>query len=176
MNSRTGKRIVTILAMTLIAVAITQTSLTAGSKAAVKASKPKANAEMLAVRTTIQQHLDGITEGNAKKLEAVWDAHAQVRFIGKDKWGKDMVQVAPAKQLIKKWTAKPSPKNQGVIMSVDVVNNTMASAKVSLTWNGTKLIDYLTLMKTNGQWRIVGKAFVAADTKAKSAFRYGAPD
>lgn len=173
MKTHTGKLTITMLALVIATMALTQNTTKAMDYSSLKASLTVIEAH--AVRKTIQQHLDGITKGDAKMLDAVWDKDAQVRFIGVDKWGKDVVQTTPVSKLIKQWTAKPSPDSNGVIMSVDVVNDRMASAKVALKWNGSTLIDYLTLMKTNGQWRIVNKAFVDANPQPKRPSLYGLP-
>lgn len=173
MKTHTGKLTITMLALVVATMAMTQNTTKAMDHRSLKASLTVV--EVHAVRKAIQQHFDGITKGDAKMLNAVWDKDAQVRFIGVDKWGKDVVQTTPVSKLIKQWTAKPAPDSKGVIMSVDVVNDRMASAKVALKWQGATLIDYLTLMKANGQWRIVNKAFVAADPEAKRPSLYGQP-
>ena len=108
------------------------------------------------VRDVINLHFEGIRKGDASMLKQAWDVpNAHVKHVASGR-----VTMAPIEKSIKLWTSKPAPKATSEILSVDVVGNQMAMAKVKLNWHGGDFTDYLTLLKTRGGWKIVEKTYV----------------
>ena len=57
-------------------------------------------------------------------------------------------------------------KDQRKIESVDIAGNA-ASAKIVLDYPTVKFVDYMTLLKLNGEWKIVSKTFYAEPRKER---------
>ena len=59
---------------------------------------------------------------------------------------------------------KPGPRQNRTtrIVSVDVQGNA-AQAKLTITYEGFRFIDYMTLLKVDGKWLIVSKVFYKED-------------
>ena len=75
--------------------------------------------------------------------------------------GKEQVKSSDLKKALKTWASKPSPESTGKIHMVDVLNNKLAVAKISLKWNGNEYYDYVTLAKVNNQWKIISKVYLS---------------
>ena len=70
------------------------------------------------------------------------------------------------------FTGKPAAdegqrKNGRKIEAIDVTGNA-AVARIVLDYPSVKFVDYMTLLKINGEWKIVNKSFYA-DPKGKPA-------
>lgn len=57
-------------------------------------------------------------------------------------------------------------KNGRKIESIDV-NGNAAVAKIILDYPAVKFVDYMTLLKINGEWKIVNKSFYAESKKTQ---------
>jgi hypothetical protein len=65
------------------------------------------------------------------------------------------------------FTGKPAPdeaQRKRWIESIDVAGNT-GVAKVVLDYPATRFVDYLSLLKINGEWKIINKIFYAEPRK-----------
>ena len=125
-----------------------------------------------AVRKVVDQHIQGIVKADAKLLNEAWDTRTgRISFISQNEDGEEVTQSGPIADSIKLWTAAERSGTKGVIQSVDVVNDKMALAKARITWNSQVFDDYLVLLKTEGQWRLVSKTYTS---KRASGFLYGA--
>lgn len=115
-----------------------------------------------AVRKVVNQHIQGIVNADAKLLADAWDTTVgQITFIGESEDGEEVAHSGPIADSIKLWTASKRPGTSGEIQSVDVVNNKMALAKARITWNKQVFDDYLVLLNTEGQWRLVSKTYTS---------------
>ena len=56
--------------------------------------------------------------------------------------------------------AADESKRKRAIEAIDVVGNA-AVARIILDYPTVKFIDYMTLLKINGEWKIVNKSFYA---------------
>jgi len=125
----------------------------------------------VAVRKVVNQHIQGIVNADAKVLNSVWDTNVgRITFVGQNEDGEEVTQSGPITDSIKLWTASKRSGTKGEIQSVDVVHDKMALAKARITWNRQVFDDYLVLLKTEGQWRLVSKTYTS---KSASASLYG---
>ena len=104
-------------------------------------------------------YLDGLHEGDTKKLASVFHPVCHLFSNTGDEfldWPRD------------EWFAvvdgRESPKAKGLerhdrIISIDMSDETTALAKVNCAVPPRFFTDYLTLLKLDGGWRIVAKAF-----------------
>ena len=140
---------------------------------AMAADKPAPEKKMspskTAVRQVVQQHIDGIVKADAKLLEEAWDAQSgQITFVSQDKQGKEIVQTGPITESFKLWTDRKLPGTKGTIQSVDIVHDKMALVKAQITWKRQVFDDYLVLLNTDGQWKLVSKTY----TSKRASFGY----
>ena len=107
-----------------------------------------------AIAELLASYFDGLYEGDVDKLRAIFHEDAWLKGNGYrktlDEW---LVAVA----------GRAKPRDEGMeyqfnIDSIEVVaDQAMAKVDVPLPW--AHFIDYLSLLKEEGEWRIVNKMF-----------------
>jgi len=112
--------------------------------------------EKAAIAKTIQLYFDGMMERDRDKLDRAFDTSA--RLIG---YRGDTFTVTPYEE----WasgTARGEKRNpadfSNHLIEVEVKGYT-ALAKTELFWPGIYYYDYLTLIKMDGDWKIVHKTW-----------------
>ena len=117
------------------------------------------NERHAAIEATVQTYLDGLHEGAADKIAAVFHPVSHLY----SETGGEVTDVP--RDAGSTWCAtRPSPKAQGLarhdrIVSIDQSGPATAFAKVECAIPPRFFVDYLTLIKTGGGWKIVAKAF-----------------
>lgn len=108
------------------------------------------------ITETINLYFDGMIERNRSKLDQAFDPSA--RLIG---YRGEIFTVTPYED----WaagTAQGKPRNPDLftnkILEIERKGYT-AIAKTELFWPGIYYFDYLTLIKIDGQWKIVHKTW-----------------
>lgn len=117
------------------------------------------NSELAAVEKTLWIYLDGLHEGDPEKLAASFHpaSHLYCAVDGK-------VDDLPAPDWFKRVAGRPSPKSQGHaradrIVSIDFNGPVTAFAKVECAVPPRHFTDYLTLVKHDGRWQVIAKAY-----------------
>ena len=112
--------------------------------------------EKAAIAKTIQYYFEGMIERDKSKLDQAFDPSA--RLIG---YRGDKFTVTPYEE----WaggTAKGEKRNpadfQNHLVGIEIKGYT-AIAKTELFWPGIYYYDFLTLIKVDGQWKIVHKTW-----------------
>lgn len=108
---------------------------------------------------TIKMYLDGLYEGNVKKLEAAfhrtssltWEEGGNLVILQRDEW-LDEVRKTPS-------TAKLGLTRSDQILQVEQTTSTMAFVMLDCTVPPQLLTDYLCLLKVEGRWQIVQKVY-----------------
>jgi hypothetical protein len=113
------------------------------------------------VQATIVRHLKAITQGDSKAVKANWSQGVGRSTTLVSAGGVDKVRTLKIGTASRRWARNTDGKMKWNIEKMDVDQNA-ASAKLSITWHGQKRIEYLTLLKVNGTWTLVGKVHVAA--------------
>ena len=118
-----------------------------------------------AVRAVIQRYFDGIIQYDEAALRKAFDPDADV--IGLNRAGE--LERAPFQEwvLYTRGTAPDPTGRHNTIVSVDISGNA-AVVKTDLNWPSVRYIDYLSLMKVDGEWRIVNKIFDRGAPQARS--------
>lgn len=109
-----------------------------------------------AVRAVVEQYFHGIIAYDEEALRKAF--HPDAAVIGLNKEGE--TESVPFDDWVV-YTRGPAPDATGrnnTIVSVDITG-TAAVVKTDLNWPRVRYIDYLSLMKSNGEWRIVNKIF-----------------
>lgn len=146
------KRFSLLLAVALLAGAL----LTALAQQA--ASKEEA-----AARVPLENYLQGHATGDAEYFKKAFHAEAKL-FWYRD--GKLMTRTSA--EYIAGATGKPAPdeaQRKRWIESIKITGNA-GIAVIVLDYPTTKFVDYMSLLKVDGEWKIINKTFYA-EPKAK---------
>jgi hypothetical protein len=132
--------------------------------AAAIASSPgtQTNPVETAVRQTVQHYLHGLKHNDVESLKKAFYPEAKLFFVGKDKQLGQLTQ----EQWYKGFAASAGKEEKGdlQITSVDITGDA-ASVKVEEVYDRSKYIDYLSLLKFNGEWKIVNKIYTVEQIK-----------
>ena len=118
--------------------------------------------EEAAVRQVVQNYLHGLKYNDVESLKKAFWPEAKLFFVNKDGQLGQLTQ--------SQWYegfAGSAGKEEKVdlrITSVDITGNA-ASVKVEEDYPNSKYIDYLSLLKFNGEWRIVNKIYTSQRKK-----------
>ena len=122
------------------------------------------------ITSTIENYFNGYVHRDASLLNTAFDTeNGAMKVLTKSEDGNESVENNYFKELIPKWASreKLSPavlENCALdILSIDVVNSKIASAKISMKVDDTTYIDILSLQKMNQNWKIINKIFVVAN-------------
>jgi ketol-acid reductoisomerase len=112
-------------------------------------------ADKKAVEETVGKYLEAAKQGDTNLMKSVF--HEEAKSLGYA--GDDLVSDTTASLLTWLEQTGASPNIRAIVSSVDIVKS-MASVKVEIkNWAGDNYTDFLTLLKTNDGWKIVGKMF-----------------
>ena len=123
--------------------------------AAVEAKKARNDArEIAAVCAVVQLYFDGIIDYDEAKLNKAFHPDAYVIGVNRDgEFERDAFQ----DWVVYTRGKAPDPTGRNnTIVSVDIAGRA-ASVKTDLHWPHVRYIDYLSLLKIDGQWKIVNK-------------------
>lgn len=118
-------------------------------------------AEKDAVRVPLENYIQAHATGDPEYARKAFHTEGNMTFI---RDGKFMTETFDS--FIKRaFTGKPAAdeeKRKGgrKIEAIDV-NGNAAVGKIVLDYPNVKFIDYMTLLKINGEWKIVNKSFYA---------------
>ena len=111
------------------------------------------------VKIALENYLQGHATGNPEFMKKAFYAEGKMIFIRDGKYSTRTFDeyIAGMKD------GKPAPdedKRKRWIESVDVAGNA-AVGKIILDYPTVKFVDYMTLLKIDGEWKIVNKSFYA---------------
>lgn len=113
------------------------------------------------VREAVFNYFKGASGSDLALMEKAWDKpNAHMKYISKNDQGVDEVQVIPIAEMFERWSKKSSPGAKGSVLSMDIVDGRMAVVKFEFVTTDKVYIDYLSLYKINGEWKIVNKIFI----------------
>ncbi len=123
---------------------------------AVSASAQAADAETAAARVPLENYLRGHATGDPEFMRKAFHTEGNLIFIRDGKY-----TTRSFADYIAGMSGKPAPdegKRKRWIESVDVAGNA-AVGKVVLDYPSGRFVDYMTLLKLGGEWKIVNKSF-----------------
>lgn len=122
---------------------------------------PTASETDAAIRATLDNYLNGVNKQDMALLEKAFAAdHAHMKYVVKSDSGEETIKIVPIREAFANWTKPPAKPCKGRVINLDVADGRMASAKYEFTWGDVTFIDFLTLYKIGGEWKIVNKTFV----------------
>jgi hypothetical protein len=134
--------------------------LLAGSTAFGQTAKP--GGEEADVRRAVESYLHGLKFNDVESLKKAFWPEAKLFFVKND--GK-LGQLTQS-QWYEGFAAGAGKEEKGdlKITAVDITGNA-ASAKVEEDYPGSVYVDYLSLLKFDGEWRIVNKIYTSRRKK-----------
>jgi putative lumazine-binding protein len=111
------------------------------------------------VEAVVQHYFDGLYEGDADKLGAIFDSTADLRWIEKGE-----LQVLTVPDWLDRVRKRPSAKAEGkaredFIVTIDRSDDNTAFVKVRCQLPPRYFTDYLVAMKLKDGWKIVSKSY-----------------
>jgi hypothetical protein len=118
-------------------------------------STPALASDKDAIGLTLKTYIDGGISGRGDDMKPAFHANATIHgYIGEDLFGGPI-------QLLYEWidSNEPAAELTHEITSIDS-QETIATARVEChNWGGHRFTDMFTLLKTDGEWKIVSKVF-----------------
>jgi hypothetical protein len=121
------------------------------------------NSEEAAVRLPIENYFKGHATGDGEYFRKAFHPEAKLFFIRDGKFSQ-----LTCEEYISRANGKPpadEAQRKRHIESINITGNT-AIVKLILDYPAAKLTDYMSLLKIDGEWKIVNKIFYA-EPKAK---------
>lgn len=118
-------------------------------------TSPAAISVQDAITTTIQRYVDGGRSGRGADMKDAFHPDATIfGYIGPDLFA------GPIQKLFD-WNDENGPATdlQSRISGIDIMGS-IATVRLELNnWTGHKFTDMFTLLKTDGEWKIISKVF-----------------
>lgn len=135
-------------------------SLLIGTTAVGQSSKKET--EEAAVRQAVQSYLHGLKFNDVESLKKAFWPEAKLFFVKQDGQLGQLTQAQWYEGF--KGSAGKEEKGDLRITAVDITDNA-ASVKVEEDYPNSKYIDYLSLLKFAGEWKIVNKIYTSQQKK-----------
>ena len=132
--------------------------------AAVTATAQTADQD--AVRVPLENYIKGHATADGEYMKKAFHTEGDLIFIRDGK-----VTKRSFADYIAGFTGKPAAdeaKRKWSIESVDVFGNA-AAGKIVLDYPNARIVDYMSLLKINGEWKIVNKIFYTEPKAAPAA-------
>ncbi|MBA3442832.1 MAG: nuclear transport factor 2 family protein [Pyrinomonadaceae bacterium] len=108
-----------------------------------------------AIAETIQRYVEGAKFGRGADIKAAFHPDATISgYVGADLFG------GPIQKFFD-WNDQngPATELQGRLAGIDIAG-TIATARLELdNWTGHRFTDMFTLLKADGEWKIISKVF-----------------
>lgn len=117
------------------------------------------DSEEAAIRETIQQYFQGHATGNGDYFRKAFHADAKLFFIRDGKLTQWTLE-----EYASRASGKPAPdeaQRKRKIESIDISGNA-AIVKITLDYPKVVFTDYMSMLKIDGQWKIINKTFYAS--------------
>jgi protease I len=109
--------------------------------------------EFPAIRAAVFDYFEGINTVSRDRLERAFDPGAELKSVGES----GALVVEPIADAIERWMRGEPDKRVGDILSIDIAAGEIA--RVVFDYDG-RYVDFLTLARINGQWKIIDKVFI----------------
>jgi hypothetical protein len=118
------------------------------------------SSDVAEIEKVLQVYFDGLYEGDTKKLGQAFHPASHLYAAGADGKAVDMPRADWFKMVEGRKSAKANgSERRDRIVSVDFSGPTTAFAKVECQIPPRYFTDYLTLLKADGRWQVISKAY-----------------
>ncbi len=121
-------------------------------------------AEKEAVKVPLENYLKGHETGKAEYMEKAFHTDGKLMFIRDGKY--TTIDFKDYIGRMKGEAAEDEAERKRRIESVDIAGNA-AVARIVLDYPTVKFTDYMSLLKIDGEWKIVNKTFYAERKEQK---------
>ena len=108
-----------------------------------------------AITKSVQHYIDGGKSGRSDEMKLAFHPDATIfGYVGPDLFGGPI-------QMLFDWVDQngPATELQGRITSIDLIES-VATVRLELeNWSGHRFTDLFTLLKMDGEWKILSKVF-----------------
>jgi hypothetical protein len=116
--------------------------------------------ETTAIEAAVRTYLDGLYEGDADKLAAVFHPTSALTGLVDGK-----LVITPRDKWLDAVRGRPSPKKSGLarhdhVLAIDIVGPTMAQVKLNCAIPPRFFTDELAMLKIDGRWQVAQKVFM----------------
>ncbi|HEY1679515.1 MAG TPA: nuclear transport factor 2 family protein [Candidatus Sulfotelmatobacter sp.] len=119
---------------------------------------PADNTDEAAIRETVQEYLHGLKFNDVESLKKAFYPEAKLFFVKKNGQLGQLTQ----EQWYGGFKGSAGKEEQGELQIAALdVTGTIASVKVEEDYPTSHYTDYVSLLKLNGEWKIVNKVFYA---------------
>ncbi len=112
--------------------------------------------EKEAVRIPLESYLKGHETGKAEYMKSAFHSDGHLMFIRDGKY--TAISFSDYIGRMKGEAAPDEAQRKRYIESIDIAGDA-AVGKIVLDYPNAKFVDYMTLLKIGGEWKIVNKAF-----------------
>jgi hypothetical protein len=124
-------------------------------EAKIETSASAALSDYDAITNTVQNYINGGKTGRTADMKLAFHPEATIfGYVGRDLFA------GPIQRLFD-WNDQngPATELQGRITSIDLIE-TVATVRLELdNWSGHRFTDLFTLLKVDGEWKIMNKVF-----------------
>ena len=125
------------------------------------------NPEKDAVRVPLENYIKAHATGDPEFARKAFHTEGNMIWIRDGKYSSETFDSFIKRAFTGKPAADEDIRKEGrKIESIDIAGNA-AVAKIILDYPTVKFVDYMTLLKINGEWKIINKSFFA-EPKSKS--------
>lgn len=113
------------------------------------------------IRRLVEDYIVGWRDGDREILSRVFELHhGYVIWISNDEAGGATVESMTFRDIVSRGKAAgPAYGSRVDVLSIDVTDDTVASVKLEIAFDGGTYVDHLTLYKIGDGWKIVTKTF-----------------
>lgn len=122
------------------------------------------SADEIGVRAALEHYLQGHATGDGAHHRAAFHPEAQLFWVVGDS-----LRQMTAEQYASNASGRPpadEAQRRRRIVSIDI-SGTAAIAKVELDYPARYFIDYMSLLKIRGEWKIVNKSFMSTGPRGR---------
>jgi hypothetical protein len=119
-------------------------------------ARAQAGSEEAAVRKALDHYLQGHATGDGAHHRMAFYPQANLYFVQNG-----ALTTLSSEEYASRSSGKPAAdeaQRKRRIVSVDI-SGTAAIAKIELDYPNVRLVDYMSLLKVNGEWKIIAKIF-----------------
>jgi hypothetical protein len=112
-----------------------------------------------AIARALDDYFDGFYDGDVDKLQRIFEPSAHLYSAADGPFQDDPMDAVYERVRARTPPAANRQKRHDRILMIDVAGPEMALAKVQLAIGPKLFTDYLSLLRRDGRWRIVAKAY-----------------
>lgn len=123
--------------------------------------------EKAAVRVPLENYIKAHATGDPEYARKAFHTEGNMIWIRDGKYSIESFDSFIKRAFTGKPAADEDKRKDGRRIEAIDVNGNAAVAKIVLDYPAVKFIDYMTLLKINGEWKIVNKSFYAEPRKTQ---------